>query len=335
MDEHAGADVAAPLSGAGFEEMIAALTARFGGFDASADGRLADFRWHADFRAGGALTLTTGRYSGAWDLRSSQDTPQCLAIVIPRKGALNARIGGRTVDGHPGSLVIASNFDAEHFLVRGDEHVSDVLFIDWSVIEQTVSAMLERPFSGSLGFQPLLDLSGSGGRTLALMAETIVEGMREGALLASPAALSHMTQGFADLLVRGLPHRLSGQLGASSAMIAPRHVHRAMDYMRENIAKPMTMPMIAAAAGVSVRALENGFRAFRDTTPALYLRTIRLRAVREDLLDPFNDMPVRDICLKWGFFHVGRFSALYRATYGENPSDAKKRRDGLRAREHV
>lgn len=98
--------------------------------------------------------------------------------------------------------------------------------------------------------------------------------------------------------------------------------------MRANINQPITMRMVAEAAGVSVRALQMGFRAFRDTTPAAYLAMLRLRAARKDLQDPGNNEAVSEICLKWGFFHFGRFSATYKATYGESPSDTRKHLNG-------
>lgn len=59
---------------------------------------------------------------------------------------------------------------------------------------------------------------------------------------------------------------------------------------------------------------------------AVYLRTLRLRAVRNDLLEPSNQESVSAICLKWGFFHFGRFSAVYRSVYGEKPSETRNRR---------
>ncbi|UJW77807.1 AraC family transcriptional regulator (plasmid) [Rhizobium sp. SL42] len=63
----------------------------------------------------------------------------------------------------------------------------------------------------------------------------------------------------------------------------------------------------------------------RDTTPSAYLHAIRLRGARGDLLGPSNQETVKDICLKWGFFHFGRFSGAYREAYGEKPSDTKRR----------
>ncbi|MGO7682234.1 helix-turn-helix domain-containing protein, partial [Rhizobium johnstonii] len=51
----------------------------------------------------------------------------------------------------------------------------------------------------------------------------------------------------------------------------------------------------------------------------------RLRAARQELLDPESKETMKAVCLKWGFFHFGRFSAVYKTTYGEYPSDTRKR----------
>lgn len=100
--------------------------------------------------------------------------------------------------------------------------------------------------------------------------------------------MAHLTQALADLVVRLVPHQLSHLLNKKPSLIAPRHVRRAIEYMQANINQPITMPIVAEAAGVSLRALQMGFRAFRDTTPAAYLMMLRLRAARQDLLDPGN-----------------------------------------------
>jgi len=224
----------------------------------------------------------------------------------------------------PGQMLLINNHEAERFVVTGEPHLSDVLRINWSVIEQAVSALLEIPMNGSLELAHTVNLSTQPGNLIGHLVETIAIGMRDnGPLLHYPIAMSHLAQTLADLLIRLVSHRFSARLDNNIPMIAPRSIRRAIDYMQFNIDRPITMQNVAHAAGVSLRALENGFRTFRQTTPAAYLRTIRLRAVREDLLDPFNQQSVSEVCLKWGFFHFGRFSATYRAVYGENPSETK------------
>lgn len=159
------------------------------------------------------------------------------------------------------------------------------------------------------------------------LVETIISGMLgDGILLHSPIAMTNLTQALADLLIRLVPHRYSQRLEQTAFTPAPRHVRRAIDFMHANIAEPITIPMIAQFANVSVRSLETGFRTFKGATPGSYLRTLRLRAARKDLLDRSNSQNIRDICLKWGFVHAGRFSALYGSVYAESPRETRRRK---------
>jgi len=154
--------------------------------------------------------------------------------------------------------------------------------------------------------------------------EMFAMGMRgNGPLLHSQIAMSYLTQTLADLLVRLIPDRFLSRLNNNVRMIEPPSESRAIDFMEANFRQPIITQMVADAAGVSLRALEKGFNTFKQTTPVTYLRAMRLRSVRQDLLDPFNHQSGSEVCLKWGFFHFGRFSATYRAVYGENLSETR------------
>ncbi|MGQ3029508.1 MAG: helix-turn-helix transcriptional regulator, partial [Ferrovibrionaceae bacterium] len=77
----------------------------------------------------------------------------------------------------------------------------------------------------------------------------------------------------------------------------------------------------AEISGTSLRALQEGFRRFKGTTPMGYLRGVRLARVRAELTGPgMADRSVTEIALRWGFTHLGRFAESYRAAYGETPS---------------
>jgi len=78
---------------------------------------------------------------------------------------------------------------------------------------------------------------------------------------------------------------------------------------------------VAEAAGVSVRSLQAGFRKFKDTTPATYLRGIRLEAVHAELSLWENRLPVSEVALKWGFTQMGRFAAQFHERFGRYPSE--------------
>ncbi|MEZ2126392.1 MULTISPECIES: helix-turn-helix transcriptional regulator [unclassified Sinorhizobium] len=314
------------FQGSTFEHMTETFSDTFGPFDAWPLGRERKFVWKADVQSDGTLSLVTGQYPSEWCVRAVPETAEWLSIIVPREGAINVTLGRKAIEGTPGRLLLVNNHEAERFFVLGEPHLSDVLRLNWIVIAQKMAAILDAPLTRALELSPVVDLSSSSGQLVNNLAQTIINGMRNnGPLLRSPIAMSHLTEAFADLILRSVPHRFSHVLDRKIPLIAPWHVRRAIEFMHANIGQPFTMQDVAGAVGVSVRALETGFRAFRATTPAAHLRTMRLRAVREDLLDPANRQSVRNICLKWGFFHFGRFAALYRVSHGENPSDTRKR----------
>ena len=54
-----------------------------------------------------------------------------------------------------------------------------------------------------------------------------------------------------------------------------------------------------------------------------YVKNRRLDRVRAELADavPNSGVGVTDIATRWGFTHLGRFAAIYRARFGESPSE--------------
>lgn len=102
----------------------------------------------------------------------------------------------------------------------------------------------------------------------------------------------------------------------------PLTVRRAVAYMESHIREDIAVSDIAAAAYVTVRALQLAFRRHLDTTPTAYLKRMRLRGAHEDLVagSAVNGDTVAAIAAAWGFGHPGRFAALYRRHYGRSPA---------------
>jgi AraC-like DNA-binding protein len=318
--------------GSSFDSMIETLGTAFGTFEASPVNQIQNFHWGIDLSAAESAVLITGYHQSdfQFQIEATPDTAEYLSIVVPRRGGMGVTYGSRTAEAGQGKLLLYNNYEPDSVIMHGEPNLVDELLINWSVIRQAVGQTFEIPVDGPLDFLPELDLSTAAGKTIGSLTETIIGGMRNnGPLLQSPIAMAHMTQALADLVVRLVPHRLSHLLDEKPCSITPRHIRRALEFMQANISQPITVPMVAEAAGVSVRSLVTGFRTFRDTSPAAYLHTLRLRAVRQDLLDAENSQTMKEICLKWGFFHFGRFASAYRATYGENPSDTRKRVRGF------
>ncbi|WP_030608123.1 helix-turn-helix transcriptional regulator [Streptomyces sclerotialus] len=102
----------------------------------------------------------------------------------------------------------------------------------------------------------------------------------------------------------------------------PSTLRRAITFIEDNAHRDIALADIAASVPVTPRALQYAFRRHANTTPLGYLRRVRLAQAHTDLevANSRNDATVTGIALRWGFFHPGRFAALYKATYGRPPS---------------
>ncbi|MEU4423337.1 AraC family transcriptional regulator [Actinoplanes sp. NPDC024001] len=103
--------------------------------------------------------------------------------------------------------------------------------------------------------------------------------------------------------------------------IDPRAVRRAVAFIDEHAAEPITIDDIATAAGLSARGLQAAFARHRDTTPTGYLRRVRMERAHRDLQsgDRSRGDTVAVIARRWGFPNPGRFAAEYRDAFGHSP----------------
>lgn len=102
---------------------------------------------------------------------------------------------------------------------------------------------------------------------------------------------------------------------------SPPALRRAIAFIDENVDQPISMSAIAAAGGVTVRAVQLAFRRHLDVTPMQYLRAARLARAHADLdaSDPTRDT-VTGIAYRWGFGSPSQFAARYHDRYGQQPS---------------
>jgi AraC-like DNA-binding protein len=114
---------------------------------------------------------------------------------------------------------------------------------------------------------------------------------------------------------------LTGPAAADRRDARPETLRRALAFTEEHAHQDITVADIAAAAHVTVRAVQLAFRRHLNTTPLAYLQQVRLERARADLMaaDPGHET-VTALAYRWGFSSPGRFSALYRRAYGVAPS---------------
>ncbi|MGV9711880.1 AraC family transcriptional regulator [Gordonia sp. NPDC003424] len=218
--------------------------------------------------------------------------------------------------------------------MRAGMHMSDDygqlhVRIERSSLDRRLEAFLGRPVGRAVTFDVGLDLAapnvvswydflrlglrdigaGDGIAAHPLAASTWQDHLLAGLLVAQ-------TSNYADLL----DDRASGR--------PPRRALQAvMDYCEANIAEPISMADLATQAGMSARSLQRAFREELNMSPLEYLQNLRLACAHEDLLegDPASSSSVTDVAYRWGFTHLSRFAAAYRARYGELPSETRRR----------
>jgi AraC family ethanolamine operon transcriptional activator len=89
---------------------------------------------------------------------------------------------------------------------------------------------------------------------------------------------------------------------------------------------PPTLAELCAALDVNARTLRLITHESAGMGPTQYLRLHRLNHVRRALAaaDP-RVASIGDIAAEYGFWESGRFAAVYRATFGETPTDTLRR----------
>lgn len=102
---------------------------------------------------------------------------------------------------------------------------------------------------------------------------------------------------------------------------------RVRGYIEEHLGESDLGPTeIAAAHYISTRHLHGIFRE-QGTTVSTWIRTRRLERTRRDLIDPtLASQSISAIASRSGFVDAAHFSRLFKATFGESPSEVRTRR---------
>lgn len=130
-----------------------------------------------------------------------------------------------------------------------------------------------------------------------------------------------------------IPAALLGILAAGSESpktprpprLRDRAFKRAVDYLDRHACDPATMLEVCEAAGASWRTVNYAFRERFDMTPQMYAKAVRLNGARRQLATLPPAAKVADVANDWGFWHLGKFAADYRAMFGELPSETRAR----------
>lgn len=239
-------------------------------------------------------------------------------VMMPLAGQARVQCGSQAVDTNMRQAVVVSPNDALQMRWSAD---CDQLMvrIGRSFLERVLAARRGRPAEGALQFAPAFDWGASAAwqcvlRFLVDCAENGFDTHQQ------PLLTAQLQDMVAATLLAEQPHNQGAADAPRRQAVLPRHVRRVQEHLRAHAHEPVTATQLAEVAGCSLRSLYSGFQAFCGMSPMQYLRDLRLDGVRADLLAGQGETSVSSAALRWGFGHLGRFSAEYKTRFGEAPS---------------
>lgn len=242
-------------------------------------------------------------------------------------------LGGRSTVTHGRETVVADRSTGAVLSLR--EPVSTtrtagspqlIVRIERTALEEQLRLMTGSPVRSPLRFAAALDLTSAAGRSWRRLVDLLrVEAEQDGPLVHA-AAMAQFRSLLLTQLLAGQPSNYSEALRPRGDAPMPRLLKRAVELIQDHAAEPLTVDDVALAVGISVRALQQGFRQHIGRTPTEYLRDVRLDRVRGALQtgDP-GTLTVTDAAYRWGFTHLGRFAGEYRQRFAESPSVTLRR----------
>ena len=244
-------------------------------------------------------------------------------VTVPRRGTATAVIGRDSASiGSTSGLVVSEGARVQ---VTYASERCELLTLQFAprMVEEELAAMLDKPVLTPVRFDVHLDLAARGGALMRLV-DCLDEEMLSGERETHPTLV---VRRFVRLLVAKLlmvqRHSHSDELTRGRMTSAgPRAVRDAVSAIEADPTAFVTVGDIASHVGVSVRALEDGFRGSLGVTPMSHLRDARLRRAYVALCeaDP-SETSATAVAHDCGFFHYGRFSANFRSRFGQTPAE--------------
>lgn len=248
------------------------------------------------------------------------------AVHVPLGGWIDLHTGRHTVRCKAGHAAVVSPAN-RNSLTTSDGCGRLLVSIRPDPLRKHLAAMLGEPPAERLAFTPDVDPSRLSGRRLANAVHYAAQEFEPKASVdANPLVVAQFEQFLMTLLLMEQPNNYSEALRNGVNRVRPRDVKKAIDYIHANLGQAIGLADLVAVSSVPARTLYHHFRNFVGTTPMGYVKQARLDRVRDELEKLAGDGSVTEIAGRWGFGHMGRFSAAYRHRFGELPSVTAGRR---------
>jgi AraC-like DNA-binding protein len=285
-------------------------------------GRTRPFSTTIKFRQLNDLRLSFTWFAPAMVISSISAAPY-YSLYFRLSGSSEYRVPGRIFVTSPSCGAFWPGMQPVQVRTNENWHVFGTRFSSGAT-QAELSHLLGREIVRPVDFDPMVNFHHGAGRIIKRMLVRLYAGQNESEL-ESGLGMRQIERSLFTLILEGLRHNYSKFVNGPERSIAPWQVRTVEEFILENADQPLSLGDLAVIGGVSARSLQYTFRHHRGCSPMEFLRRIRLERVRNELIHAANGATVTSAAMRWGFLHLGRFAAEYRAGFKESPSETLRR----------
>ena len=250
----------------------------------------------------GGLVVTRAWFAPGLRLQPHAHATASVAVVL--KGGWEGELDRRTSNLGRGDTVLVTPAGARHwnaFFPAETEVIVVELEPERSRLPPEYRSLLSEPAT--------LHRRGLGGLAARLAAE----------LRAPDAHSPLLSEGLALELLATVARASGSERGSGR----PAWLDRAEECLRGGLSRGWTLDALSREVEVEPARLLRAFRRFLESTPADYLRQLRVDEARRLLSD--TERPIADIALETGFTDQSHLTRVFRRSLGETPAAFRRR----------
>lgn len=242
-------------------------------------------------------------------------------VQVPIAGRAVVRVGDTTVKSDRNCASLPSPSEPID-MMWSDGCEQMIIYLDRRAVERFASAREPGQEPKEIIFDPAVDTHRPAVRSWLRIVGLLRDEIESGStLLHSPLASTHFEQLLIGGLLAAQPNSAECGIPIAGKRERKERIRTVINAIEDAPERAWRVAELADLAGVSSRSLQDAFRHEYGAGPMEVLRRIRLQRAHRDLVAGVpEETSVTEIAMNWGFFHLGRFAAIYREHYGESPS---------------
>lgn len=302
------------------DESLLVLAKTYRAFSADLPRATRDLTWWSNAVSVGPMLLAAGWVSV--DVRlQCEPGGESIILVRSRGGDACVRVGRDSFAvGRTSGAILSPSMAASYQMSSG--FLPLTVALDRKALTADLQALTGVRPGEPLEFGCRFDFAAGHAAPILRLLDFIVQTVdNEPTILTSDIVMTNLRSSLMMSFLLGLPHNHQRLLERAPRAPSKGAVRLVEAYLDANADRPITISELADVGGVSVRALQVGFRAHHGCSPMAFLKERRLELAWRRLRAAGPGTTVTDVAHLSGFSHLGRFSREYGRRFGESPSD--------------